>query len=737
MLLALLAIVIDDWVAAEQLEALGTALGLLVLVISAQDVAVDAWALELLPAERVSYASACQTIGMSAGNVIGHPLLLAVSSAGDATPSLARFCLAVAVAHAIASLVSLLVPEATMRVDWAISDGAKPSDGHLAWRLAHLWRELRAFSADASVRALGVVCFWQRVAVIPLDAAAAVYYMRLPGARREHLAAFTVAQAPVGLLASLCVARLLANEQSDTAAAMRAGYAMLLVSSLAAPLVLGGAIAPLGTPTSIASLLVLCTLFAAGNKVWWTAQGAAFNHVVMQRGSSHAIALNLQLLNSLSNLGKLWPRPVALALVDLVGFVGASALLAGVGVVAWPAVRRALATASNGMHAQQHAAPPAPEGAPAAASMAKRPPGMMRLLAVATPVALAGLVSALQEPPSPDAWAAVTAAGSSDGTAWLTRKYEWLSWLVPLTNAFRFGGDAYASETMHSALWNGTDYDLQYTNRLVANATLDVVRRLTSPGNASTAASPRLPSSAPRLLDAGCGWGATAFFLEAALDEAARLRAEVHARFSAPLAYDGVTLSTAQAQRANATAAARGLGARCRFLVRSYEAPLPADDYSVIVALESIEHASNLSAVLHRFERALLPGGALLIATDLARDATVKSSNLWRVYQQHWCGPHTHAWAPPLAHDVWQRAASAAGLRVAESIDLSSRLPRRSLPALVWYLMGLRAMHSAAELWGTAGTASVLSTQLGGVARELLLHGESIQYAFLVLSKPP
>ena len=50
-------------------------------------------------------------------------------------------------------------------------------------------------------------------------------------------------------------------------------------------------------------------------------------------------------LNSLSNLGKFWPRPLAFVLADSVGFVAASALLALMGALAWPLVRAALARA--------------------------------------------------------------------------------------------------------------------------------------------------------------------------------------------------------------------------------------------------------------------------------------------------------------------------------------------------------------------------------------------------------
>jgi len=384
-------------------------------------------------------------------------------------------------------------------------------------------------------------------------------------------------------------------------------------------------------------------------------------------------------------------------------------------------------------------APPAEQ--PLACSATRTPPAVKRrttamaVLAFALPVALGGL-AALAKPPSCNGRAAATPADGPDGTAWLMCKYESLSWVVPITNAFRFRGDTYASETMHSALWNGSAFDLQFSNRLIANATFEVVRRLASASGALEATPPRHPSTALRLLDAGCGWGATTFFLDSVVDEAAALRAGIPPGWL-PLSYDGVTLSTAQAQRANAIVAARHeLGERCRFLVRSYEEELPADDYAVIVALESIEHASDLSTVLSHFERALLPGGALLIMTDLAHTAAHVHSDAWHLYQRHWCGPHTHVWAPPIAHDAWQLAAGGAGLRITHAQDLSSRLPRRSQPALAAYLHGLRAMHAVAELLSLPGVAAVLSNQLGGVARELLLHDESIQHTFLVLSKP-
>mgnify|MGYP004232691641 CR=1 FL=1 len=80
--------------------------------------------------------------------------------------------------------------------------------------------------------------------------------------------------------------------------------------------------------------------------MWWTAQATAFNGVVARRRGAAHRALHLQLLNSLSNLGKLWPRPLAFVLYDALGFPGACAVLVGTSVLSWPALSRALASPS-------------------------------------------------------------------------------------------------------------------------------------------------------------------------------------------------------------------------------------------------------------------------------------------------------------------------------------------------------------------------------------------------------
>lgn len=344
-LFALVAPRIDAWAAAQSIGWLGAAFTPIVFLLSVQDVAVDAWALELLPPDRLSYAAACQTIGMSAGNALGHPLLLAV--AGGAT--LGRFAAGMALALLAGAAGCLLVPEPAQPAA-AVAERGRAS-------LRRQLGTLRSLLDSDATRALTVVCTWQRVGVVALDACAAVTYMRQPGARREHLAAFAAVQAPIGVLASVLAARLLARQGGggarggaqggdhiSTAEVMRRALVALLCCGAAAPLVLHPD--ALATWRGVAALLLLATVYAAGNKVWWTAQATAFNSVVALQGGVATSALHLQLLNSLSNLGKLWPRPLAFVLYDGLGFPGACAVLLGMSALSWPALRRALASPS-------------------------------------------------------------------------------------------------------------------------------------------------------------------------------------------------------------------------------------------------------------------------------------------------------------------------------------------------------------------------------------------------------
>jgi SAM-dependent methyltransferase len=195
-----------------------------------------------------------------------------------------------------------------------------------------------------------------------------------------------------------------------------------------------------------------------------------------------------------------------------------------------------------------------------------------------------------------------------------------------------------------------------------------------------------------RIFDAGCGLGGTALWL------AARFGAEA----------DGVTLSARQAERANAEAARRGLDARCRFRVASYDDALPARRYDLIVAIESLAHSADPSASLANLAHALAPGGRIVVVDDVRmpdadpRDAADFVAG-WQVP-----GFRTHA--------HWLASFAAAGLRIVHDEDLTPRqMPR---PAIA--REGLVALNRLAAAVPHAGWRAVLASHRGGLALERL-----------------
>jgi tocopherol O-methyltransferase len=113
-----------------------------------------------------------------------------------------------------------------------------------------------------------------------------------------------------------------------------------------------------------------------------------------------------------------------------------------------------------------------------------------------------------------------------------------------------------------------------------------------------------IPAGA-RVLDVGCGIGGPAMHLAGPLG----------------CTVEGVTLSAAQAARANEKAAELGLGERtnfrqCDFMANDY----PDASFDVVWAVESLMHIADREAFFAEVLRVLKPGGLVAIATWSVRD---------------------------------------------------------------------------------------------------------------------
>lgn len=154
----------------------------------------------------------------------------------------------------------------------------------------------------------------------------------------------------------------------------------------------------------------------------------------------------------------------------------------------------------------------------------------------------------------------------------------------------------------------------------------------------------------PRILDLGCGFGAS-------------LLRWVESTHGTGV---GVTRSRVQQRRATAEAQRRGLQNRCEFVVQDFTAPL-AGAFDVVIAIESLAHASDLDAVLRAVRNALRPGGHFVWLDDALRADSHHDADVLEL-SRRWSSPTL----PELA--LRNQRLEAAGLRVLRTIDITAQV---------------------------------------------------------------
>lgn len=220
-------------------------------------------------------------------------------------------------------------------------------------------------------------------------------------------------------------------------------------------------------------------------------------------------------------------------------------------------------------------------------------------------------------------------------------------------------------------------------------------------------------SPAPTVLDAGCGLGGTSFFL--------------HERLRGPTV--GVTLSPAQCARAVREAERRGVGGACRFAVRSYDGDLRdllPGGADLVVAIESLAHASDPAATIARWAAILRSGGRLAVVDDMPLDSLARGDADFADFRAGWLAP------APAAAAAIREAMTAAGLRIVADVDLTPAMPRRSPAALARRLAATRLARAAIG-WTPAGV--LLAAWHGGLALERLYARGLMRYGVIVAER--
>jgi len=275
--------------------------------------------------------------------------------------------------------------------------------------------------------------------------------------------------------------------------------------------------------------------------------------------------------------------------------------------------------------------------------------------------------------------------------------YDWLSRYVQLANWLAYR-DRFASFTMHKTLSvprgaGGTikrTAGLEYVNNRLLEAA-------------------RLPT-APRVLDAGCGFGGTIFHW--------------HNRIGG--SYDGLTLSRVQLRVAQREARRRRIEGACRFHLQSYDAPLAAT-YDAVVAIESLIHSPDLNTTMPNLAKGLRRGGLMIILDDMAEvdldGEAPAEANLLRI---HWgCARYAK-------QEDYRGALNKARLRVIYEEDLTAQVEPRDSAKLEKLEARYNRLYKAIRL---TSARTVLSAYIGGLSLERLYLKGCVSYRLLVARK--
>jgi SAM-dependent methyltransferase len=212
---------------------------------------------------------------------------------------------------------------------------------------------------------------------------------------------------------------------------------------------------------------------------------------------------------------------------------------------------------------------------------------------------------------------------------------------------------------------------------------------------------------APRVLDAGCGYGASM------MDMAPGLGGD----------WLGISLSEVQVRRGMAEVAARGLAGQVRLAVASYDAPITGE-FDWIFGIESLIHSPDPMATIHNLARSLAPGGALMVVDDMPEEGlSPQQAADVALFKRCWRCPV----APSRAG--WLRAFAAAGLVLSHETDFTAlTIPRPS--AELAPMMAARARQARWKRLLGLGYRS--EADLGGMMLETLLASGVIRYRMLV-----
>ncbi|MBX2997010.1 MAG: methyltransferase domain-containing protein [Caldilineaceae bacterium] len=217
-----------------------------------------------------------------------------------------------------------------------------------------------------------------------------------------------------------------------------------------------------------------------------------------------------------------------------------------------------------------------------------------------------------------------------------------------------------------------------------------------------------------KVLDLGCGFGATIRYLQR--------------RLGPKILAIGLTVSAKQAQIARQWVDDLGIGTSCTFLEADFHAIPLAGQMDVVFSIEAFAHAIAPERYFAEAARLLKPGARLILCDDFQTDG--RSPAVLSEADRRWLAIFKSGWHVPhlLARTEVIALAQRYGLQVNGDFDLNPYLCTKTFPNLFIPLFE-KAIN------GKGALSPFLESVLGGWALENSIRRGNVTYRFLVFEK--